>query len=57
MHIRNLLITLTTCLIASQSLAQNDENQYVRSIGLLQYICGCGAGFLFQQRGHFKDLM
>lgn len=54
MRIRNLLITLTTCFIASRSLAQNDVGQYAKYRPFAIY-AGVGPGFFFNNVVVFKD--
>ena len=54
MRIRNLLITLTTCFIASRSLAQNDVGQYAKYRHFAIY-AGVGPGFFFNNVVVFKD--
>ncbi len=54
MHIRNLIIAASTCLIASRSLAQNDEGQYTKYRHFAIY-AGVGPSYFFNNLTTFKD--
>lgn len=54
MRIRNLIIAFSTSLIASRSLAQNDQNQYVKYRHFAIY-AGVGPSYFFNNLVAFKN--
>jgi hypothetical protein len=54
MRIRNLIIIVSTCLIASQSFAQNDEGQYAKYRHFAIY-AGVGPSYFFNNLVAFKQ--